>query len=309
MRGVVRFVRDRRGASAALFALSVPALVGGLGFAVDGGLIRVDRGRLQSAADAAVLAGAQFSATPSSVAPAAQAMATANMPVEQNGTVLKTSDVVQGTWKASDRSFTVGGANPNAVQVTVRRAAANGNAHTLIFGRFLGMDSIDLSAKAVALTKVTETGCVPDYRFNSAFLPTSTKIVTQGESVQVNGRATYLETADHHPIVRLDNSANGPATVVIKITGAPGGDQLHTFYPPTQGSFRTIIDTITDTAPYPASNIILVFTTVSVSAGVKGGGTSTWTNNIRTVATLPGTCVPIAGAVGAGVKTTATLVG
>lgn len=55
--------------------------------------------------------------------------------------------------------------------------------------------------------------------------------------------------------------------------------------------------------------MVLVFTTVSVSAGVKGGGTSTWTNNIRTVTELPGTCVPTGGSSGgSGSKTTATLV-
>ena len=198
------------------------------------------------------------------------------------------------------------------MQATPRRAAANSNAHTLIFGSFVGMSTIDLSASAVALGKVVETNCNTEYRYNSDFSPSSSKIVTQGESVRLNGEATYLETSDHHPIVRLDNSAPGAAVIVIRIQGAPGGDQNYTFYPPTKGSFRTILPTITNSAPYspPSANkMVLVFTTVSVSAGVKGGGTSTWTNNIRTVTELPGTCVPTGGSSGgSGSKTTATLV-
>ena len=305
-------LRGRSGAAAAMFALLTPALLGALGFTIDNGLIRIDRTRLQGAADAAALAGAEVLANPTTVAATAQAMAGANMPAASYGTVLAGGDVTNGTWNAATRTFTPvsGIVTPTAVQVTTRRAAANGNAHTLLFGPFVGLNSIDLSASAVAVSRTVETGCNPDYRYNfNNYIPSSTKIVTQGESVQVNGRATYLETTDGHPIVRLDNSFNGQATVVIKIQGAPGGDQVYTFHPPAQGSFRTEIPTITDTAPYPATNLVLVFTTVSVSAGTKGGGTSTWTNNIRKVSSLPGTCVPIPGAVNAGTHITGTLVG
>ena len=303
-----RLRRDRSAATAAIFALATPMLLGGVGFAVDGGLIRVDRTRLQSTADAAALAGAGVIGTPSNVTPTAQSLATTNMP--GRGTVVAANDVQTGSWNASSHVFTAGGASPTAVQVTARLAAANGNAHALQFGPFVGLNTIDLSARAVAVSRTVETGCNPDYRNNApGYLPTSSKIVTQGESTQVNGRATYLETNDGHPIVRLDNSAPGAATIVIKIQGAPGGDQVYSFNPPTQGSFRTVIPTITDTAPYPATNMTLVFTTVSVSAGNKGGGTSTWTNNIRKVATLPGSCVPIPGAVNAGTHITGTLVG
>ena len=231
-------LRGRSGAAAAMFALLTPALLGALGFTIDNGLIRIDRTRLQGAADAAALAGAEVLANPTTVAATAQAMAGANMPAASYGTVLAGGDVTNGTWNAATRTFTPvsGIVTPTAVQVTTRRAAANGNAHTLLFGPFVGLNSIDLSASAVAVSRTVETGCNPDYRYNfNNYIPSSTKIVTQGESVQVNGRATYLETTDGHPIVRLDNSFNGQATVVIKIQGAPGGDQVYTFHPPAQG--------------------------------------------------------------------------
>lgn len=89
-----QLLRQRSGAT--MFALSVPALVGALAFAVDGGLMRVDRARLQSAADAAALAGAQVMATPGTVTSIAQSMAAMNMPAAANGTVLASSDVRTG---------------------------------------------------------------------------------------------------------------------------------------------------------------------------------------------------------------------
>jgi Flp pilus assembly protein TadG len=159
---------DRRAASAsrrgAIAVLSVFFMVMMLLFtalAVDFGYVMVLRTELQSAADSSALAAAAaYSDSGSGVVDSiAVAYATQNMP--NRGNVLKAEDVDLGTWDAKTKTFTAGGAAPNAVRVTTRAAESNANAVPYFFGRVFGYASSDVSATAVAL--VPTNG--PSFRF------------------------------------------------------------------------------------------------------------------------------------------------
>ena len=152
MRKLTKFIRDRRGAVAIVVALSLPMIAGFAALGIDMGYIVLLQARLQATADAAGLAAA--SAAQDNVyysTGVAVEYASKNMTVEGHGYVLDPTDVVLGNWNAGTHTFTPAGAGTcvNAVQVTTRRSAANGNPAGLFFGRILGFYNTDISARAV----------------------------------------------------------------------------------------------------------------------------------------------------------------
>ena len=301
---------SRAGASATLFALAAPTMLGGVGFGTDSALIRVTQSQLQTAADAAALAGAR-SGTGDSVAPAV-ALAAANMPAAQFGTVLAASDVVTGTWAANSRTFTAGGAAPNAVQVTTRQAAANGNAHKLVFGRFVGLDTLDIAARAIAVgdsvsnTITTTSNCTKKTDLSLVYdgKPTRTNIVTYGEGVPT----TYFESADHYPIIRIDNGYDGQA--VITFTAYGKGN--FTFTAPARGQYAVevrlaSIRNNTPTVPYSVTFNGLK--SVPAPPSIGSSSTSVWTNSLRTLPVLPGKALCTDGTVAVTTETVRTIKG
>ena len=64
---------------------------------------------------------------------------------------LGTSDVVAGTWDTSARTFTAGGASPNAVKVSVHRTAYGGNAIPLVFAGTIGIPTCDVNVTSIAM--------------------------------------------------------------------------------------------------------------------------------------------------------------
>jgi Flp pilus assembly protein TadG len=280
-------VASRRGAAAVVFALATPMLIGATGFAVDGGLMYIAQSRLQTAADAAALAGAkELEDNAGGAATRAIALATSNSPANA-GNTLVAQDIVTGTWDPASRTFTPGGANPDAIQVTTRHAAANGNPHNLIFGGFLGLNSMDLSATAVAYAECE--GPVLLFPIPNTF-PTQTSIVTMG---QANG---FLQTPDKHPIVRIDNHIDGPRTIQPVVLAGPGGSQTLTqaFTVPGRGQFYAVVTTFTnDPATYPAGTVNITWRQPARS------GTATWNNRIREERTLVGKWDCVGGPVAA----------
>ncbi len=144
-------VSDRRAVAGVWVAFSMVLLLGVTALALDAGLLYVMRNRLQATADAAALAGAVQ--LPDEAAASAEPLiyADKNMPFLDHGTVLDPSDVVLGNWVAFGRVFTAGGAPTNAVQVTTRKATANGNPVNLFFAKLAGYDQMDVSATAIAV--------------------------------------------------------------------------------------------------------------------------------------------------------------
>ena len=142
--------RNRSGAVILYVTAGLTVFVGFSALAIDGSYLYVMHNRMQSAADAAALAAASQLPDAADTRAAAIDYAQKNLPSGENGVVLTNSDVVLGTWDDDARTFTAGATPANAVQVTVRRAAANANSVQLFLASMFGEDSVDLSATATA---------------------------------------------------------------------------------------------------------------------------------------------------------------
>ncbi|MEE9161501.1 MAG: TadG family pilus assembly protein [Candidatus Neomarinimicrobiota bacterium] len=141
---------DRRAVAGVWVAFSMVLLLGVTALALDAGLLYVMRNRLQATADAAALAGAIQLPDEATASTEPLIYADKNMPFVDHGTVLDPSDVVLGNWQPFARIFTAAGDPINAVQVTTRKAAANGNPVNLFFAKLMGYDQMDVSALAIA---------------------------------------------------------------------------------------------------------------------------------------------------------------
>ncbi len=279
----IRLTRARSGAIAATVAITVPAMIGVSALALDGAMLYVQKNRLQIAADAAALAAAQKLPDSSAAKTVAVAMADANIPVTATGAhVLVAADVVTGNWITATRTFVASGSPVNAVRTTARNSTANGNPAQFYLGRVLQKSTIDLAATSTALA-MSACSVTPTVYTQNTVLPSATRIVTLGNYDGKPGEpATYQETPDHHPIVRIDNSYAGPADIVINATGLG----RFTISVPTQGQFFVAVAGITNNKP--PGQLTTVFTVFS-SPGPKSGGTATWVNNIRVANSIVGT--------------------
>ena len=123
-------------------------MLGFAGLAVDMSYFYVARNQLQTAADAAALAGAIRMSNVSDMK--AEAKKYAQMNLSGDDQVLSDADIQRGTWDFGSKTFTVGGGNANAVRVTTRMSQANGNAAGTFFASVLGVGSVDIATSAVA---------------------------------------------------------------------------------------------------------------------------------------------------------------
>lgn len=274
---------NRSGAIAVTVAITMPVMIGMAALTIDSSLLYIAKNRLQIAADASALAGAQKLPSSTDASVAAIAIADLNIPAQANGShVLVSGDVVTGNWNTVNRTFVAAGSPINAVRTTTRRSAANGNPARYYLGAIFRPSTIDLSASAIALSK---SGCTvkPTVYQQGTGLPTLTRIITLGNYDGTPGAAaTYQETPDKHPVVRIDNSFDGPAAIVLNATGLG----RFTINVPVRGQFFVVVTGITNNKP--PGQLTTVFTVFS-SPGAKSGGTATWVNNIRTANTIVGT--------------------
>ena len=175
--------RRRRGAIAPLTAILLIPLLGMIAFAIDIGWITHSQNELQSAADAAALAGAAqlpgnwasyymipqngqtplqqaadqkalLSAAEGSASSYAKKYAGYNRAGDVDSLTLLDSDIEFGFTDASGSytpapTFT---GYPNTVKVTLRRDSSANGPLGLFFARVLGCDSVDLKATAAATT-------------------------------------------------------------------------------------------------------------------------------------------------------------
>src|SRR5688572_5218193 len=158
--------RRHRGMVIIWVALLMMVLIGFVGLAVDWGYVVWSGQKLQNAADAAALAGAQnLGAGEAAVNDAAVELAAANeaggVPVtldrndEEN---LPDGDVVVGVYDRDERSFTPTLSSPNAVRVFARRTAAVHGGVPLLFGPIFNKDTGDVSRFAIAIGEFGPSG-------------------------------------------------------------------------------------------------------------------------------------------------------
>lgn len=151
----IRLFRDEQGVGSVLMIILLPMFIGLAALAIDGASAYRMQTILQSTADAAAHAAAIDLPNTTTAAATAISYAQKNLPVAANGNVLVSGDITTGTWVVATRTFTAGGASPNAIRVTVRRATANGNALPTSFLGIIGRSSWDVSATATAASVPT----------------------------------------------------------------------------------------------------------------------------------------------------------
>lgn len=149
----MQVLRNQKGQSVVLFAVALGFLAGFMSLSLDAGRAFVTKERLQSAADAAALAGAAYlPAHPS------QALAVAATTAEANGV------------PASDLTTAVVGTGGTELDVTAA------NEIPLYFGPLIGIPKAKVAAVAGAATGTLESlsGLVPLSVYNDAFVPGQT---------------------------------------------------------------------------------------------------------------------------------------
>ncbi|MDH3667594.1 MAG: Tad domain-containing protein [Paracoccaceae bacterium] len=118
------------------------------------------RTMLQATADATALAGAIDLPDRNTVAAAAVTNAYDNMPQGENGTVLRSTDVIVGKWDGATKAIDQNDPEPDAVMVTVHRSSANENAMPVNFLRIIGLYNWEITTQAVAQRFIPE--CLRD---------------------------------------------------------------------------------------------------------------------------------------------------
>ena len=148
-----QLLRDEQGSVTIVVAGLMMALVAMAALAVDSGHLYAEETMLQASADSAAMAAAlalSNGGDQQDAEDAAIAYARNNMPTGNYGNVLRPQDVVWGEWNSATRSFSAGG-DESAVQVTLRRTAANGNQATSFFTGVFKSGGVDITARAVAV--------------------------------------------------------------------------------------------------------------------------------------------------------------
>jgi Flp pilus assembly protein TadG len=150
-----RLLQSRGGSVATTAAVSSFAVAALAAVSVDGGVVFLNRGKLQIAADAAALAAAVHVQGSTGQGQArAVTLARMNMPPARFGEVVAPADVVFGRWDQASRTFTAATTPLNAVRVTARLESPTA------FAGVLGVQSVPLVAEAIAVRQVDERPCI-----------------------------------------------------------------------------------------------------------------------------------------------------
>jgi hypothetical protein len=147
-------MRNRRGAIVVMTGIFIVALMLIAAISVDASRIFAAKNELQTASDAAALAGAlQMIEGPAVFEDTARAYAQRNL-VEQNG--IDSVEVEWGVWLPTERTFVPGGEPKDAVRVTTRHALP------LSLARVFGDSTVMVSSRAVAWSSgpVMEPQCL-----------------------------------------------------------------------------------------------------------------------------------------------------
>ena len=144
------FIRDESGSVLPLVGLFmlVTFVVGAI--VIDLGYQEALRSQMTAAADAAALAAVIELPSRSRAVDAALRYAEKNMPDAANGHALFKDDIEFGYWDWTHRSFDSGGKPFNAVRVTLRRSAENGNAAPTFFLHLFGVQEAEVTAQSLA---------------------------------------------------------------------------------------------------------------------------------------------------------------
>lgn len=155
-----RLAADVRGATAPLFGLMLPVLLGAAAVAVDYALAVETQSELQTGADSAAIAAAREISSLTAARAAALEFGGVNLSNARHGVAIRGSDVVFGAWNPDSRVFTPGGSPVNAVEVTARRADESGNPLATAFAAMLGNPTLAVRANAIAVVTAPAPACM-----------------------------------------------------------------------------------------------------------------------------------------------------
>lgn len=160
-----KHLRDKRGTTIIIVAVSILALLGFAALAVDLGYVMVTRNELQNVADSAALAAARqlghdyeqmsyaqqnaYVCDPAPLVTTAKDVALQNKAAGIN-IVVNDGDVTIGQWNAQTKTLTPTLNQPDAVRVIARRDDFANNPITTFFARIFGTNTVALSADATA---------------------------------------------------------------------------------------------------------------------------------------------------------------
>jgi len=144
------FAEAESGAVYIWVAGAIVALFGVGALAIDMSFFYVLRNQAQISADSAALAAVVELPDEAAAKTAALDYANRNMSTDVHGEILRSSDIVAGSWDLNTKTFVPGGAKNNALQVTIRRSEANDNEVPTFFGSVLGVTGVDVATTATA---------------------------------------------------------------------------------------------------------------------------------------------------------------
>lgn len=227
LHNVRRVAADRRGATAMVFALLTPLLLGAGAFALDTAHYSYVDNRLQSAADSAALAGIRSLSDPDVAVSDAVEFAERNVP-DSYGNVTSDADVEIGIYDPATGNFTVAtGEDVNAVRVRAVRSVERGNAPPRFLSSILGMDQADITATAIAARQPQSVQYEPPERTN---LDNEAHDYNEiwAYCYKYNGDGTPAQNRSQMTLISNNLPANRLATVESggKITQDPPGDDL-----------------------------------------------------------------------------------
>lgn len=148
-----RLLTNRRGNTAAVFALSLPALVGAMALGVDMTMARMTLNRMQIAVDGAALAAAAQIERGGDITATALTQVAHDLPADFSG-MTTASDVVTGVYDETTGFVPGTGPDVNAVRVAAERSPARSNALQHVLAQALGLDLTTIRVAAVAARPV-----------------------------------------------------------------------------------------------------------------------------------------------------------
>ena len=132
--------------------LMLPVLIGFVSLGVDMARVRLTKAELASAVDAAARYGVSFLPSGAAAVKNAAVSTAAGNSAGGSPVVLDpTTDVTVGTWNTATKTFSPGGANPNAVKVDAQRSTARGNSVPLLFASMFGQRTCDIHVSSITV--------------------------------------------------------------------------------------------------------------------------------------------------------------
>ena len=205
---IIKSLQGQRGATAILFALCLPVLVGFVALAVDLARLNLTKVELQNAADAAALAGARSLTDAGSYPNWSEAEATARSVAKQNyanAALIQDVNVStdSGYWNIPNRSYSPSHVSTNTIDVPAVHATVSISGLNLFFAPIWGIAQSNVQATAIAM--ITGPGGPFDYAIFSG---------STSNNLSINGSTYNIEGSVH---ANKNVTINGSS---ITITGA-----------------------------------------------------------------------------------------